>query len=45
MIPHTEQGYERAVFNNLNDAINWLDAEGFSLNQDQFLDEIIKSGT
>jgi hypothetical protein len=28
--------YERAVFDNLNDAINWLDAEGFSLNQDQF---------
>lgn len=45
MIPHTQLGYERAVFDNLNDAINWLDAEGFSLNYDQFLYDIIKSET
>lgn len=37
MIPHTEEGYERCVFDNVDDAISWLHSEGFPIRQPQFL--------
>tara|TARA_R110000744_G_scaffold308704_1_gene416742 strand:- start:4871 stop:5314 length:444 start_codon:yes stop_codon:yes gene_type:complete len=40
MIPHTENGYERCVFNNVNEAIIWLDTQGFTVTQPQFLYDI-----
>ncbi|TWX69985.1 hypothetical protein [Colwellia sp. C1TZA3] len=45
MIPNTGMGYDRCVFDHLNEAMLWLDAEGFTLNQPQFLHEIITSRT
>ncbi|MBA6391491.1 hypothetical protein H4J38_11970 [Colwellia sp. BRX10-3] len=40
MIPHTDEGYERCVFHNVNDAITWLNTEGFVLTNAQFLYDI-----
>jgi len=40
MIAHSEQGYERCVFDNLNDAFAWLNREGFELTQTELLYEL-----
>ena len=40
MVPHTENGYERCVFNNVNEAIIWLDMQGFTVTEPQFLYDI-----
>lgn len=40
MIPHTEQGYERCVFANIDDAVDWLDAKGFPVSNRAFLDDL-----
>jgi len=37
MIPHTELGYERCVFDNLNQASTWLNTKGFELEKAEFL--------
>jgi hypothetical protein len=36
MIPHSELGYERCVFDDLDNAVAWLNGEGFNCNQEQF---------
>ena len=41
MIPHTEPGYERRVFTNINDAITWLESEGFTISDSTFLNSNI----
>jgi len=40
MIPLTEVGYERCVFNTINEAITWMEAQGFTVSQAQFLYDI-----
>ncbi len=42
MIPHTEPGYERRVFTNINDAVKWLESEGFTISDSSFLHSNIK---
>jgi hypothetical protein len=37
MIPVSEPGYERRVFTNLNDAVEWLESEGFNITDHDFL--------
>ena len=40
MIPHSEPGYERHVFGDLDGAVTWLGTHGFLLTQADFLSKL-----
>ncbi len=40
MVPHSEPGYERRVFGDLDDAVTWLGTQGFLLTQADFLSKL-----
>jgi|TARA_R110000764_G_scaffold29279_3_gene68746 hypothetical protein len=45
MVPTTDVGYERCVFDNVNAAIEWLDSQGFTISQPQFLYDIASNAS